>query len=98
MGAPAEATPCVVVVPSPRFDAHVRRLVAPLLAASPEADRYPELAPRFTVEGRRVILDPLQLQTVPRDALGPAIASLAADADASRIIVAIDVVLSTGAG
>jgi toxin CcdB len=94
-----DAIPFVVVVQSGRFDGHERRLVAPLLAASlPEADRFPELAPRFVVDGQRVILDPLQLQTVPRDVLGPAIASLAADADAARIIAAIDVVLSTSAG
>jgi toxin CcdB len=91
------AIPFVVVVQSRRFDGHLRRLVAPLLAAEPGAV-WPELAPRFTIEGQAVVLDPLQLQTVPRDALGPAVASLAGDADASRIIAAIDAVLSTSAG
>lgn len=94
-----DAIPFVVVVQSRRFDGHARRLVAPLLAATPlEAGRYPELAPRFVVDGQRVILDPLQLQTVPRDILGPVVASLAGDTDSSRIIAAIDVVLSTSAG
>ncbi|MBP0465072.1 CcdB family protein [Roseomonas sp. PWR1] len=94
-----DAIPFVVIVQSRRFDAHARRLVAPLLAADAAgADRYPDLAPRFTIEGRGVVLDPLQLQTVPREVLGPRVASLAADAHAARIIAAIDAVLSTSAG
>jgi toxin CcdB len=94
-----DAIPFVVVVQSHGFDGHARRLVAPLLAGSlPGADLYPELAPRFVIDGQHVILDPLQLQTVPRDVLGAVIASLAGDADAARIIAAIDVVLSTSAG
>lgn len=93
------AIPFVIVVQPRRFDAHARRLVAPLLAAAlPAAARYPELAPRFRIEGQEVVLDPLQLQTVPREVLGPVIASLADDAASSRIIAAIDVVLSTSAG
>jgi toxin CcdB len=98
-GRQRDAIPFVVVVQSRRFDGHARRLVAPLIAAAlPATELYPELAPRFVIEGQRVILDPLQLQTVPRDVLGPAIASLAGDADSARIIAAIDVVLSTSAG
>ncbi|MBR0646676.1 CcdB family protein [Plastoroseomonas hellenica] len=93
------AIPFVVIVQSRRFDAHARRLVAPLLAATmPEASHYPELAPRFRIEGQEVVLDPLQLQTVPREVLGPVVASLADDAVSGRIIAAIDIVLSTSAG
>lgn len=93
------AIPFVVVVQSSRFEAHARRLVAPLLAESgPRAAHYPSLAPRFEIGGQRVVLDPLQLQTVPREVLGPALASLAEDADAGRILAAIDLVLSTSAG
>lgn len=94
-----DAIPFVVVVQSRRFDGHARRLVAPLIAATlREGGLYPELAPRFDVDGQRVILDPLQLQTVPHDVLGPVVTSLAGDADSARIIAAIDVVLSTSAG
>jgi toxin CcdB len=93
------AIPFVVILQSRRFDAHARRLVAPLLATSmPETARYPEVAPRFRIEDQEVVLDPLQLQTVPREVLGPVIASLADDAASSRIIAAVDVVLSTTAG
>jgi toxin CcdB len=98
-GRQRESIPFVVVVQSRRFDGHARRLVAPLIAAAlPAAELYPELAPRFVIEGQRVVLDPLLLQTVPREVLGPVIASLAADADAARIVAAIDVVLATSAG
>ncbi len=94
-----DAIPFVVVVQSRRFDVHARRLVAPSMAATPlESGRYPDLAPRFIVDGQRVILDPLQLQTVPRDLLGPGVATLADDADSSRIVAAIDAVLSTSTG
>lgn len=94
-----DAVPFVVVVQSRRFDGHARRLVAPLLAAhDTQAERFPDLAPRFVIEGRSVVMDPLQLQTVPRDLLGPVVASLAADEHAARIIAAIDAVLSTSAG
>lgn len=94
-----EAIPYVVVVQSRRFDGHARRLVAPLLAAGVAgASGYPEMAPRFEVEENPVILDPLQLQTVPTVALGAPVASLADDRHATRIIAAIDVVLSTSHG
>ncbi|HEY4254632.1 MAG TPA: CcdB family protein [Roseomonas sp.] len=90
------AVPFVVVVQSRCFDGHARRLVAPLLATGMAGSAsFPELVPRFHIEGQDVVLDPLQLQTVPRDQLGPAIASLAEDAAASRIIAAIDIVLAT---
>lgn len=94
-----DAIPYVVVVQSRRFDGHARRLVAPLLAAGAVgAGSYPEMAPRFEINGSTVILDPLQLQTVPAAALGAPLASLADDQHASRIISAIDVVLSTSHG
>jgi toxin CcdB len=94
-----DAIPYVVVVQSRRFDGHARRLVAPLLAAGAAgASSYPEMAPRFDIEGRSVILDPLQIQTVPAATLGAPVASLAEDRHSSRIVSAIDVVLSTSHG
>jgi toxin CcdB len=98
-GRSRSAIPFVVVVQSRRFDAHARRLVAPLLfAALTEARRYPDLAPRFRIVGQDVVLDPLQLQTVPREMLGEVVTSLADDASASAIINAIDVVLTRAWG
>jgi toxin CcdB len=92
------AVPFLVVVQSRRFDGLARRLVAPLLAVGAQTVGYPELAPRFRILGQEVVLDPLQLQSVPRDLLGSAIASLADDDASGRIIGAIDAVLSTSAG
>lgn len=86
--------PSVVALQSDVYD-HVRtRLVAPPVAAGihdPWKDPAP--LPRFTVEGQRVVLDPLLMQPVPRTALGPVIASLADDNSAVGIITAIDEIL-----
>lgn len=93
------AIPFVVVVQSQRFDGYARRLVVPLLAASvAEAKRYPDIAPRFRILGAEVVLDPLQLQSVPRTALGEAVASLSDEASASAIMAAIDLVLTRAWG
>lgn len=94
-----DAIPYVIVLQSRRFDGHARRLVAPLVAAGAAgASGYPEIAPRFEIEGNPVILDPLQIQTVPAAALGAPVASLAEDRHSSRIVSAIDVALSTSHG
>ncbi len=49
--------------------------------------------PRFDIEGRLVILDPLQCQAAPRHLPNDPVASLA-DESATRIIVAMDEVLT----
>jgi toxin CcdB len=89
--------PYLVVVQSLRFADHPRRLVAPLglVGGRPRLETI-DHSPVFLVEGRQVALDPLQLQAVPREALGPAIASLAQDSD--RIIKAIDAVITRAWG
>ncbi|WP_137178243.1 CcdB family protein [Roseomonas sp. AR75] len=95
---PGRATrevPYVVVLQSAWFDSHPRRLVAPLLLVS--AGRTLGLAthmPQFEIEGHAVLLDPLQCQPVPRTQLGAPVASLADDESASRIIAAMDEVLT----
>lgn len=91
--------PFVVVVQSARYDQARTRLVAPLVAADgDDLRRYPRSVPRFEIEGRRVVIDALLMQPVPRSALGPAIASLADDNSAVAIIGAIDDVISRGYG
>jgi toxin CcdB len=93
------AIPFVVVLQSRRFDGAATRLVAPLVAADAlQPGREASLYPTFDIEGRRVMLDPLAIQTLPASALGPAIASLADDASANAIIKAIDLVLSRAWG
>jgi toxin CcdB len=91
------SVPYVVVLQSRRFDSYGLRLVAPLVLPTTRV-AYPDIAPRFEVEGREVVLDPLQLQSVPRGSLGPAIASLADIDTALRIIHAIDDVISRSHG
>jgi toxin CcdB len=49
--------------------------------------------PHFVIDGRAVVLDPLQIAHVPRDALGDPVASLADNA--ARIFEAMDAMIST---
>lgn len=99
-GRSAAQVPFVVVVQSAVFDARRRRVVVPLvvgdflerdvaLPASP-------VNPAFMIEGRRVVLNPLEIVSVPLEALGPQVASLAAEGDA--IVAALDEVFSRAWG
>jgi hypothetical protein len=85
---------------SPRISmVSARGLVAPLVVSEGGTEwRYPARMPHFTVEGRRVVLDPLPIQAVPRGVLGPAIASLADDNHAVAIMTAVDEVIARGYG
>jgi len=85
----------VVVVQSGRFDKLPTRLVIPLMAVSTQPSiEGLILTPEFTIEGRVVYLNPLEMQTVPRSALGRQVASLADDALSARVIRAIDEAIS----
>jgi toxin CcdB len=86
------AIPYVVTVQSNRFRGSALRVIVPLLAA--ESFRLPDsdVGPHFRIEGRDVVLDPLQITNVPHDVLGPMVASLADDGD--RVMFALDMLLS----
>jgi|SRR5215467_3378699 len=90
--------PFVVIIQSARFDESRTRLVAALRAApaGPLADAT--LTPPFTIAGKRVILDPLQIVAVPRSSLGRVVASLADDKSNSAIINAIGAVITRAYG
>jgi len=96
--------PFVVIVQSRIFDrAEPLRLVGPLYRANPLAGAHSnawgsELAPRFDILGAVVVLYPLGLTQVPAAELGDAVASLADDESAGRIIAAIDRVISRAYG
>ena len=93
------AIPFVVVLQSHHHDGYVTRLVAPLLAApQAEALHPPSHLPRFTIEGKAMILDVLQTQSVARTILGRTIASLADDDSPIRIVMAPDTVLPRAHG
>lgn len=84
--------PYVVVVQSNEFRAAARRIVLPLVTASAFAAADSDVGPHFQIEGRTVILDPLQITNVPSDVLGPPIGSLVDQED--RVMRALDIVLS----
>jgi toxin CcdB len=81
--------PFVVVVQSNRFRDSVRRVIVPLLAAEAFDS---DVGPHFMISDREVVLDPLQITNVPRDALGQSVASLASED--TRIVNALDALLS----
>ncbi|PWC39540.1 CcdB family protein [Azospirillum sp. TSO35-2] len=95
-GATRSGTPYLVVVQSQRFDASKRRVVVPLLAADAVQTAEPSLTPTFVVERRDVLLNPLQLASVPAEQLGERVCSLADDSD--RIVAAIDLLISRAWG
>jgi toxin CcdB len=93
LGRNRSSVPYVVTVQSRRFDAAGTRLVAPLMRPSGYRAE-PGVAPKFVIRTAPVLLNPLLLFAAPVSALGPVVASLSADQDASRIIAAVDQVIS----
>lgn len=88
-----DTIPFVVVVQSSQFDAYRRRVVVPLVRAkSFEGAPLRSLNPEFTIRNVRVLLHPLDLVSMPADALGERVASLADAGD--TIVAAMDEVLS----
>jgi toxin CcdB len=88
--------PYLVIVQSQRFAASARRVIVPLLLAKQVQSTEPSLTPLFVLEGHDVILNPLQLASVPAEQLGEKVCSLADDSD--RIIAAIDLLISRAWG
>lgn len=86
------AIPFVVVVQSNQFRPSVQRVVVPLVAASAFASPDSDAGPHFVIDGQTVAFDALQISNVPRDMLGPSVASLEAEGD--RIVRALDMLLS----
>ena len=96
IGRQAVQVPYVVVVQSAAFDARRRRVVVPLVAGdllAREVD-LPDspVNPFFTVEGRRVVLNPLEIVSVSLEALGPKVGSLVEEGDS--VVAALDEVFS----
>lgn len=89
-------TPFLLIVQSKRFDSSGRRVVVPLLPTAKVAIAEPAFAPVFLVEQQPVILNLLQIASVPADHLGDFICSLSDDSD--RIIAAIDFLISRAWG
>ena len=83
------ANPFVVTVQSSRFRDSSRRVVVPLLDGGMFGGPDSDVCPRFWIEDREVVLDPLRITNVPRDVLGPAVGSLVGEEDR-----ALDILLS----
>jgi toxin CcdB len=85
--------PYIVVVQSDLLDLLPTRLVMPLSRTTLAGAGMPgRLAPLFDVAGQRLRLKPQEAGTLPVRALGPAVASLRAEAH--RIVDALDAVVS----
>lgn len=88
-----DTIPFVVVVQSSQFDDYRRRVVVPLVRArSYAAAPLHALNPAFTIRNVRVLLHPLDIVSIPVDALGECVGSLAESGDA--IVAAMDEVLT----
>lgn len=88
------AIPFVLVVQGDRWTDRAHRVVVPLVLASEVEYRDPTLNPDFVIDGTPVILNPLQVATIPTRVLGPAIANL--DREHIRVIGAIDAMMAQG--
>jgi hypothetical protein len=74
------------------------RVVIPLMRQARPRDAEPRLNPEFMVRAGTLFLQVLARFAALLSALGPVVASLAADDDASRIIAAIDPVITLAFG
>lgn len=88
------AIPFVLVVQGDRWKDRADRVVVPLVLADEVEYRDPTLNPDFTIDGTAVILNPLQMATIPTRVLGPVVGSL--DGEHIRIIAALDAMIAQG--
>lgn len=88
-----ESIPFVVIVQSSQFDDYQRRVVVPLVkAAAIRNPAFEAFNPTFRIRGLAVVLHPLDVVSVPVDALGPKVASLRDHGE--QVIAAIDELFS----
>jgi len=71
--------PFAVVVQSNQFRDPTRRVVGPLLSAREFGQADSDIGPHFLIDGQNVVRDPRQITHLPRDGLGPSVASLASE-------------------
>lgn len=77
-GKSRESVPFVVVVQSSLFEDYRRRVVVPLVRkAALSRVSHASFNPTFRIEGIPVVLHPLDIVSVPVDALGERVGSLA---------------------
>jgi toxin CcdB len=90
--------PYLVNVQSRRHDGAGTRVVVPLMRLPRLRDVETRLMPKFVIQDEQLVFNPLLLLPAPAATLGPAVASLAADDESSRIVAAIDAVITQAFG
>lgn len=88
--------PFVVVVQSSVFEAAPRRVVVPLIAITAARLTPSRMTPEFEVAGRRVMLQPLEITSVPVAALQQRVGSL--KDHGQQVIDALDELLTQAFG
>ena len=89
LGIHKDSIPFVVIVQSAQFDAYRRRVVVPLVRSS-AIDRVSHggFNPTFKIRGTSVVLHPLEIVSIPVQALGALVGSL--KGDSQQIVAALD--------
>src|SRR5579862_9312089 len=88
-----DSIPFVVIVQSALYDDYRRRVVVPLVNKSSLGKvANPRFNPTFRIEGRAVVLHPLEIVSVARENLGEWVDSLEEEGD--QIISALDELLT----
>ncbi|CBS85458.1 CcdB family protein [Azospirillum lipoferum] len=86
--------PYLLVVQSDRWEDRTDRVVVPLVLASEISYHDRTLNPAFAVENITVLMNPLQMATIPAKLLGPSITNL--DGEHIRVIAALDALVAQG--
>jgi toxin CcdB len=86
--------PVSLVIQNDRYDATTNRVVVPLVLHSELRTPYRDLNPSFTIDGQVVVMDTLQLATLPVKALGPKAGTL--DREHLSIFRAMDALIAQG--
>ena len=88
------AIPFLLVVQSDRWEERPDRVVVPLVLSSEVRYRDKTLNPEFIIDGVAVLMNPLQVVTVPKSVLGSAVGNL--DSECIRVIAALDSLIAQG--
>lgn len=86
--------PFVVSLQSGRLDRAASRLVIPLVEPAAFAGEDHWLTPLVLVEGRQLIANPFDIATIPLARLGAPIGTLADEDSRSRLLRALDELVS----
>jgi toxin CcdB len=93
-GRTRNSVPFVLVIQSDRLESSTHRIVVPLVLRSELGILDRHLNPSFTVDDQVVVMDTLQLVSLPAKALGQKVCTL--DQDHLSIIRAIDALIAQG--